>query len=88
MTALKHELWAENEEEETFCLAGSRGAEARARLSPNARLVWTVWAGSHSEAMTEYYAHRGWGVYSTEHAWDREPYPEKWAEEQRQEGAG
>lgn len=35
-------------------------------LSTDARLVWTVSARSHLEAMQRYYAHMGWGEYSTD----------------------
>ncbi len=65
---LKHELWEERGGEEyTFCLAGPRGDGARKLLSPDAKLIWTVEAESHFEAMTAYYQFMGWGVYKTEH---------------------
>ncbi|HEX7707923.1 MAG TPA: hypothetical protein VF701_15800 [Thermoanaerobaculia bacterium] len=86
MARLKHELWREPEEEETFCLAGPDGDAARARMSPGAVLVWTVWATSHFEAMTRYYVHRGWGRYTTSHEWDLQPYPEEWLQRQREAG--
>ena len=69
-----HELWIESDQEQTFCLAGSKGDGARALLSPGAKLVWTVEAGSHFEAMTKYYEHMGWGVYKTDHKSDYEIY--------------
>jgi hypothetical protein len=75
---LRHELWEDDEGYETFCLAGSRGNAARKLLSPNARLIWTIEAESHFEAMTQYYRFRGWGDYSTDQAWDMLPYPEEW----------
>ena len=48
-----HELWDDpgSEGRFTFCLSGPHGEQARARLSPGARLVWTVEAASHFEAM-------------------------------------
>ena len=82
MASLKHELWVENDEEETFCLAGPRGNDARSILSKSAKLLWTVWANSHFEAMSKYYEYRGWGTYSTEHETDFAAYPEEWAHEQ------
>ena len=69
-----HELWIDADGLETFCLAGENGDGARALLSPGAKLVWTVEAGSYFEAMTKYYEHMGWGVYTTEHEWDFKPY--------------
>ncbi len=73
-----HELWDDPRDEGrfTFCLAGPRGNEARAMLSPDAELVWTAEARSHVEAMTLYYEHQGWGAYSTDKEWDLIPYSE------------
>jgi hypothetical protein len=41
-------------------------AMARALLQQPARLVWTVEATSHFEAMTAYYRYRGRGTYTTD----------------------
>lgn len=73
-----HELWDDPESEGryTFCLSGQRGDEARSLLSSSAKLVWTVEAASHFEAMTAYYKHHGWGVYTTDQAWDLTTYAE------------
>ncbi|TCC65469.1 hypothetical protein E0H73_00535 [Kribbella pittospori] len=59
-----HELWDDPEDEGLFlfCLAGPHGDDARGTLSPSARLVWTVEAASHFEAMTLYYHHQDWGL--------------------------
>ncbi len=54
------------------------GAGARSLLGAGAQLSWTVEAGSHFEAMTLYYQHMGWGEYTTDAPWDRQPYPEEW----------
>src|SRR6267142_3521918 len=70
---LKHELWEENGGQElTFCLAGRHGDDARKLLSPDAKLIWTVEAGSHFEAMTEdqYDDHRDSAQYRTR-PWNR-----------------
>lgn len=83
---LIHELWVYVEDGMElclFCLAGPRGSEARETLPPDAKLVWTVEAGSHYEAMTRYYERQGRGKYTTEFAQDYEPYPAEWAEEQQ-----
>ena len=45
-------------------------------LSPEARLVWTVDAKSHFDAMTLYYEHQGWGEYTTDDPWDQTTYEE------------
>ena len=79
---LKHELWQDSDEDGgdlTFCLAGHLGDSARKLLGPNAKLIWTVEADSHFEAMTAYYKFMGWGTYRTDHKWDMQPYPDDWA---------
>jgi hypothetical protein len=77
---LKHELWEEKEGGGwTFCLAGPHGEGARNLLGPDAKLIWTVEAGSHFEAMTAYYKFMDWGEYITEQEWDMQPYPEEWS---------
>ena len=78
MAALLHELWIDADELEMFCLAGSMGDKARASLQSGARLVWTIEAGSHFEAMTKYYEHTSRGVYKSEQDWDYKPYPDDW----------
>lgn len=79
---LKHELWEEDGGASyTFCLAGPRGDGARSHLSPDAKLIWVVEAGSHFEAATAFYNYMGYGEYTTEHEWDYQPYPEEWAHE-------
>jgi hypothetical protein len=78
--SMKHELWKDSDGE-TFCLAGPRGDAARKLLSPQAKLIWTIDALSHFDAMTAYYKFRDWGEYMTDQDWDREPYPKEWAEE-------
>lgn len=78
---LKHELWEENDGEgRTFCLAGSRGEGARNLLSAEAKLIWTIEAGSHFEAMQAYYEFMNWGKYTTDQEWDMRPYPEEWSQ--------
>jgi hypothetical protein len=76
MVGVVHELWAENESEQTFCLAGSDGDEARKLMDKKAKLVWSVSATSNFEAMTKYYKYMDWGEYSSEFLDDRIPYNE------------
>ena len=75
-----HELWSDPDPEMggefLFVLAGPYGDEARGTLSPQAKLVWTVEAASHFEAMTLYYEHQGWGTYTTDQEWDFKTYAE------------
>jgi hypothetical protein len=84
--AMLHELWEYVEDGHTcwtFCHTGPRGDGARAILPGDAKLVWTVEAASHFEAMTRYYERQGWGQYTTEYAEDYQPYPDEWITEQR-----
>jgi hypothetical protein len=84
---LLHELWEDTEDGGhgfTLCFAGPRGDSARSALPAEAKLVWTVWARSHFEAMTRYYERQGWGAYTTDHPGDFEPYPAEWLQELRQ----
>jgi hypothetical protein len=66
--------------------AGPRGEESRRLLGPKARLLTTIHAGCHFEAMTLYYRLMGWGTYTTSQPWDYEPYPEGWLLEQESAG--
>lgn len=61
-----HELWLESEAEQTFCLAGAHGEDARRLLQPGAKLIWSIEASSHYEAMCLYYEYMGWGKYTTD----------------------
>jgi hypothetical protein len=84
MAKLLHELWEENDGEGlTFCLAGPIGDGARGLLRPGAKLIWTVEAECHFDAMTKYYAFMDWGKYTTDQPWDLENYPDEWLETQR-----
>jgi hypothetical protein len=80
MAMLKHELWIESDQEQTFCLAGPMGDQARASLPLDSQMIWTVNAGNHFEAMTLYYQFMGWGTYASDHEWDHEPYSDDWRE--------
>ena len=73
-----HELWEDPQDEGryTFCLGGPRGDQARSTLSPSAQRTWTVEADSHFLAMTLYFAHMGWGQYTTDQGWDHRSYAE------------
>ena len=64
---MKHELWVESQDEQTFCLAGKHGEYALRSLGPNARLAWACEASSHFEAMTMYFECMGWGEYQSEY---------------------
>ena len=64
---MKHELWIESEDEQTFCMSGEKGEGARKLLDPNSKLVWTCEASSHFEAMTKYYEYMDWGEYKSDY---------------------
>jgi hypothetical protein len=84
---LLHEVWEDfgdhGESLPALLDAGPRGEEARRLLGPKARLLTTIWAGSHFEAMTIYYRLMGLGEYTTDQPWDYQPYPEEWILEQQ-----
>jgi hypothetical protein len=79
MATLKHEVWEEIDESgqvlEGMCIAGPTGDGFRALLSPGARLVSTIEAGSHFEAMNLFYAMYERGPYLSSHPADFTPYP-------------
>ena len=54
--------------------AGPLGDESRGLLGQNARLLTTLRAGSHFEAMSAYYRLMGWGEYTTNDPLDHRPY--------------
>jgi hypothetical protein len=63
---MMHELWANKDELDLFCLTGQRGDDARKLLEPGYKLIWTCESNSHFEAMTRYYEFRSWGEYTTD----------------------
>ena len=82
MAILIHEVWEDLNGLPGLCLAGPDGDGFRELLDKPARLVRRFKAGSHFEAMTIYYDFLGEGVYTSDFAIDREPYPDDWAERQ------
>jgi hypothetical protein len=82
MARLIIEVWKDGAEQ-TVCLAGPMGDDARKTMSPNAELIWRFEAESHFDAMTQYNAKMGRGKYTTEFAVDYEPYPDEWLRIQR-----
>ena len=83
MALLVHEIWEQPDGMTTGCLAGPDGDGARNQLGPDARLIEVFQASSHFEAMTTHNRRLGREAYTTVHEWDREPYPDSWAERQR-----
>jgi len=84
---LLHEVWEEvgpnSKSLHSLALAGPRGDQQRQLIGPNSRLVTTLEASSHFEAMTLYYQIMGWGEYTTDQSWDHQSYPDEWFDEQR-----
>lgn len=62
---MQHELWMD-QGLPSFRLAGPMGDAQRALHINATELVWTVNAGSHLEAMTLFYEHMEWGLYTTD----------------------
>jgi hypothetical protein len=83
---LIHEVWEDQAEDGQclpgICLAGPRGADFRASQSKNARLIGRIEAATYFEAMTEYHRLLAREPYTTDHEWDRQPYPVEWFAEQ------
>lgn len=66
-----HELWVENDDEQTFCQAGIAGNSARNLLGKDAKLVWTCEAESYFDAMSQYYSYMNWGPYKSDYPEDK-----------------
>ena len=66
-----------------LCCAGRRGEAARGLLGPKARLLATIEAGSHFEAMTIYNRYLGREPYRTDQPSDYDAYPDNWLEKQQ-----
>jgi hypothetical protein len=62
------ELWRFDGDSTEYALipSGPRGDKARAMESPGSRIVWRVTGKSHTDVMTQYYAHMGWGDYHSD----------------------
>jgi hypothetical protein len=70
-----HELWVDPEGLDTFCLSGKHGDDTRSLLPVGSRLEWIVDADNHFEAMSAYYAYRGYGIYTSDYPEiDKQPY--------------
>ncbi|MEN2424682.1 hypothetical protein [Chromobacterium vaccinii] len=78
MTSLLHEVWEEIDEDGQslpgLCLAGPDGDGFKALLGPGSRLVTTLYASSHFEAMKKYYEIVGYGEYVNDESWSHEPF--------------
>lgn len=69
-----HEVWADEEDLTTVCLANQTGDKCRSLLEPGSKLIYTFYASNHYEAMTIYYQFMNWGEYKTEFEIDKQPY--------------
>ena len=74
---VKHEVWEDPEGLTTLCLADKRGDDCRKLLEPDSKLIHTLYASSHYDAMTIYYKFMNWGIYTTEFEVDKLPYEKK-----------
>ena len=77
MAILIHEVWIDSEGLPGMCLAGPKGDGFRKLQGPGAKLIATIEASSHFEAMTKYNAMLGLDTYTTQFESDREIYPEE-----------
>ncbi|MGZ5449792.1 MAG: hypothetical protein ACXWLN_16925 [Thermoanaerobaculia bacterium] len=75
---MKHEMWVDAEGMPGLCLAGPMGDGFRALQGDGARVVATIEASSHFEAMMKYNAILGRGPYTREFEVDCETYPGEW----------
>jgi len=67
MNKVLHEVWEAQDGRTGLILAGEKGDDARKLFrEDNMELVHTFNAGSHFEAMTIYYAYKGWGEYTSD----------------------
>jgi hypothetical protein len=82
MAILIHEVWIDADGSPGMCLAGPMGDGFRRLQGPGAKLIATIEASSHFEAMTKYNAMLGRGAYTTNFESDRESYPEEWRAKQ------
>jgi hypothetical protein len=78
MAVLIHEVWIDSEGLPGMCLAGPMGKGFRELQGPGAKLIATIEASSHFEAMTKYNAMLERGAYTTEFESDHKIYPEEW----------
>jgi len=73
---LTHELWESIDPVtgavcHAFFLAKNRATQP---LEPGAKLIWTVEANSHAEAMSKFYEHMNWRIYKAMSVEDWKPY--------------
>ncbi|WP_155209164.1 hypothetical protein [Fulvivirga aurantia] len=74
MTAIKHDIWQDEDGLTMLCMAGELGKESRTLLEPNSRIIHSFKANSHFDAMTQYYTYMEWGQYESEFEEDKQPF--------------
>ena len=73
MASIKHDVWEDNEGA-SLCFSGELGEENRTLLGKDAKIIFSFYADSHFNAMTQYYKYMGYGVYTTMYEIDKIPY--------------
>jgi len=76
MDGLYLEIWQEPNGYTSLIYSGEMGDDARQLLANGSKLIKTIFAKSHFEAMTIYYEFMGWGKYTTIYERDKQPYSE------------
>jgi hypothetical protein len=74
MAKVKHEVWVDKHGLTALCFADERGNGARKLLDEGSKMIHTIYAESHFEAMTLYYKFMDWGEYETSFEIDKTPY--------------
>jgi hypothetical protein len=74
MGKILFDIWAEEDGLTSLCFSGEIGEEARCLLGTNPKIIHSFYADSHFDAMTQYNAYLGLGVYESDFEIDKEPY--------------
>jgi hypothetical protein len=78
MALMIHVVWVDSAGLPELCLAGPMGDDQRALMDIGARLIATIEAASHFEAMTKYNRLLDREAYTTDFDWDYKEYPDEW----------
>lgn len=74
MSRIQHDIWIDEEGKTSLCFAGELGRESRSVLDENCKIIYSFFASSHFDAMTQYYDYMKWGIYTTQFPIDKVKY--------------